>query len=362
MNFQPKDTAFIASPDSALADLMGMLRTMRPAYSKAEKRFIADWLTPLGVWRDSAGNVFKRIGDSPVLWSSHTDTVHWKDGPQRIQVKGDTISLAWNEKRATCLGADCTVGVWLMREMILARVPGLYVFHAAEECGGGGSSYIADKTPGVLDGIEFAIAFDRMGKRSVITYQGGSRCCSEAFSDSIAEQLPGPYVSDDGGLFTDTANYTHIIPECTNLSIGYTAGHCRSETQSVSHALALREAMLNIDPSQFACARDPYTCDDTLRSNYKGRGLGKDWWRKESKVGGDALVDGPWDDEIQEEFDYEGETWVKRNGVWFKLEDLDDCEEEEEASDYLNPDTYSPWYEKDDPLEFNGWKPKKFKW
>ena len=37
--------------------------------------------------------------------------------------------------------------------------------------------------------------------------------------------------TDTGGSFTDTANYTDIIPECTNLSCGYYNAHTQSEYQ-----------------------------------------------------------------------------------------------------------------------------------
>lgn len=336
--------ALVRTGAQALKDLFAMLRTMRPAYSKTERRFIKEWITPLGMAQDKEGNLFKLIGESPVLWSSHTDTVHWKDGPQRIERCGDLIKLAKNEKRATCLGADCTTGVWIMREMILAGVPGLYVFHRGEECGGIGSSYIAKELPYLFEdyGIKFAIAFDRAAKRSIITYQGGLRTASDAFATSIAPQLPGFYMADDGGTFTDTANYSELIPECSNLSVGYEGAHSKRETQSVSHALALRAAMLQFDASRLVCERDPSVVDD----------LWAGW-----KSGNVALTDGPWD-EIEDSVEVGDEIWVKRNGEW---EVLDEDWEEEERSAYLNNYTYAD-EEEDDPLKFGDWNPNKHRW
>ena len=66
--------------------LMAMLETKRPHKSKAESKFIQDWLVPLDIESDSFGNLYKRIpgdGDS-ILWSSHTDTVHNSSGRQAI--------------------------------------------------------------------------------------------------------------------------------------------------------------------------------------------------------------------------------------------------------------------------------------
>jgi hypothetical protein len=247
--------------ETPLSDLLEMLTTMRPAGSRTEAQFIARWLAPLGVKPDAVGNQIVRIGAAPVLWSCHTDTVHREPGFQRIARKGNRIALHAKERRASCLGADCTTGVWLMREMVLARVPGLYVFHAGEEVGGIGSNHIANNTPHLLDGIRFAIAFDRKGTDSVITHQFRGRCCSTAFACSLAWQLPGAYVLDDTGSFTDTANYTDIVPECSNISVGYTREHSRFETQSISHALALRAALLRLDSSKLVCERNPLECE-----------------------------------------------------------------------------------------------------
>ena len=246
----------------AARDLLEMLRTMRPDNSKTESDFCAKWIEPLGAKQDTAGNWILEISKAngkrtDVLWSSHTDTVHSKGGRQVVQLIGDTISLAPKSKASNCLGADCTTGVWIMREMVLASVPGLYIWHAAEECGGQGSSYIAKKTPEAIEGIRFAIAFDRKGKTSVITHQGGLRCCSNVFSDSLAAMLPGTYSHDTGGSFTDTANYVGLIPECTNISVGYDWQHTSRETQSMSHALALRAAMLVFDEDKLVESRKP---------------------------------------------------------------------------------------------------------
>ena len=270
----PSHGAIKLTEGRAARELLEMFRTMRPDNSKTETDFCNQWIKPLGAKQDIAGNWLLEINKpdgtrTDVLWSSHTDTVHAKGGRQAVQLLGDTISLAPKSKAANCLGADCTTGVWIMREMVLARVPGLYIWHAAEECGGHGSSHIAKKTPETIEGIRFAIAFDRKGKSSVITHQMGLRCCSEDFSASLAAMLPGSYVSDTGGSFTDTANYVDLIGECTNISVGYDRQHTTGETQSLSHALALRAAMLQFDESKLVESRKPGEVDhDDLEGRY----------------------------------------------------------------------------------------------
>jgi acetylornithine deacetylase/succinyl-diaminopimelate desuccinylase-like protein len=237
-----------------------MLRYRRPAGSETESNFAARYLAPLAR-RDAAGNYIRRIGKSPaVLWSSHYDTVHHTGGLQRIVVDGNTVRLH-ADSTSNCLGADCTAGVWLMREMIFAKKPGLYIFHAAEEIGGIGSRYVADKTPGVLDGIVYAIAFDRAGNGDVITHQSGTRCASNDFADALATALGGLYAPDNGGLFTDTANYVDLIGECTNVSIGYAHAHTARESLDVPHLFGLLDSILTLDTNALPRIRQPGEAD-----------------------------------------------------------------------------------------------------
>jgi hypothetical protein len=240
---------------SPIGTLGAMLESCRPAGSLAVEYFIEDWLTGLGGVTDPAGNVIVRVGDSSrVMWSSHTDTVHNKAGKQRVVISGDAFKLG-HGSGSSCLGADCTTGVWLMREMILNGVNGLYVFHDSEETGGHGSAWLAKNHGGLLDGIDFCIAFDRKGFDSVITHQIGGRTASDSFVSSIAPMMPFSYRADQNGTFTDSAHYVDLIGECTNISVGYLAQHTASETQSVSHALALRESMLRFDESKLVASR-----------------------------------------------------------------------------------------------------------
>ena len=117
----------VETPDTE--SLFYMLQTKRPGGSKTEEDFIRRWIAPLGTTEDGYGNLIVRIGDAPVMYSSHTDSVHTTEGAQRIKAKGGLITLARNES-SNCLGADCVAGVWAMREMILARRPGLYVCYS----------------------------------------------------------------------------------------------------------------------------------------------------------------------------------------------------------------------------------------
>lgn len=237
-----------------------MLQTRRPAFSNTEEAFIEDYLEPLGVERDDYGNVIKRIGDNPkVMWSSHTDSVHKYDGYQAVKIKGQYAML--NDGSSNCLGADDVSGVWLMMEMIRAGKEGLYVFHRCEERGGKGSAYIAANTPELLQGIKCVIALDRRGTRDVITHQSGGRCCSDLFGDSLGQAIGMKHKRCDGGVFTDSANYTDLVGECTNLSVGYEMEHSKNEKTDLAFLVNMSKALIALNYDELAYSRQPGELD-----------------------------------------------------------------------------------------------------
>ena len=244
-----------AATDSA-AVLLNMLRTRRPGGSKTERAFIKQYLLPLGLLPDKMGNYILRIGDKPILWSCHTDTVHRMGGTQELTHLGNMVVGITKESGSNCLGADDTAGIWLMREMILAKVQGLYVFHRNEERGCVGSKWIAKNTPKLFDGIKFAVALDRKGQDEVITHQHG-RCCSDEFAESMAAQLGMGYAPSNRGVYTDTAEYTGLIGECTNLSVGYLHQHTKDEVLDCAFLLRLRDKLCNIDVDKLVSKRKP---------------------------------------------------------------------------------------------------------
>jgi hypothetical protein len=144
-----------------------------------------------------------------------------------------------------------------MLQMVARGIPGLYIWHAAEEVGGLGSAHIAAETPAILARIDHAIALDRRGYDSVITHQSGGRCASDAFAKTLATQLGGSYAPDDGGTFTDTAHYADLIPECTNLSIGYFGAHTAAESLDVAFLADLLDRICELDPTSWPIARAP---------------------------------------------------------------------------------------------------------
>ncbi len=256
-------TAYSHTPRSLSSQrkLVDMLATCRPHGSRTEHDFIERFLLPYGCDADGFGNLWLRIGDAPLLWSSHVDTCHRRDGLQAIHWDATDIVRLADGSPSNCLGADCTAGVWLMSEMIEAGVPGLYVFHRGEERGGLGSSYIAANESHRLDGMLSAVAFDRRGRNSVITHQRGERSCSDGFAASLATLLNLEHSCDPTGLFTDTANYVDLIGECSNLSIGYANEHTANETLDVAYLLRLRDRVVAADFSALSFERQPGDLD-----------------------------------------------------------------------------------------------------
>ena len=190
-----------------------------------------------------------------IIFMAHHDTVHKTDGRQKVLYDTllDTAFVDHNE----CLGADCTTGVFLILEMIRYKVPGLYIIHTGEECGGIGSGWIVDGKPKWLNDVDACISFDRYGTNSIITHQMGQRTCSESFADDLESILKMGLISDSGGIYTDSYEYCDIVSECTNISVGYYNQHTKTEYQDMEFVIRLRDALVKADWNKIRGYRDP---------------------------------------------------------------------------------------------------------
>ena len=280
-------------------NLQEMLTWRRPHESVADDEFVAVYLDSVpGMRHDAFGNRMVSVGLNPtVSFMSHTDTVHKRGGRQQVHVgNGGVLRGDGND----CLGADDTTGVWLMLELIRHGCPGLYIFHRGEEHGCLGSSWIAEHTPELVDGITVAISFDRRGYDSVITHQSGIRTASEAWAEELCDLLDMGFVPDPGGSFTDSLSYAHLIPECTNLSVGYEGAHTVREKQDYPWALALLKKLISIAEliPLLTVSRDP-TEVEQLDYGYGGSAWGHSLDDQSTKYGDTlytmylAVVDNP---------------------------------------------------------------------
>ena len=239
---------------------------------------------------DEFGNLFIKIGESDVMFTSHLDTatsalsevVHVIDG---VNIKTDGKSI---------LGADDKAGVTIMLHMIENNIPGLYYFFLGEEVDCVGSRKVATKyKEEKQEGINKVISFDRRGTTSIITFQSGSRCCSDKFGDELSKQLnlandTFSYKNDTTGLLTDSIQFVKLYPECTNISVGYQNEHTFSEVQDIEHLEKLAEACLKVDWNNLPVDRDP----SKTEYNYGSYG-------------------GGWGSEYDYDYDYGYRTWSK---------------------------------------------------
>lgn len=284
--------------------LLSILQWKRPHDSQTEKHFINKYiLKPYAHLKPHLMGPMMNIvitipGDEKTLFSCHTDTVHSKAGKQIVTYDAN-MGLAYKKpeydgskkdknaykdknkkgvyRRAfgDCLGADDGAGIFIMLEMIDAKVPGTYVFHRGEEKGGIGSGWMAEHKDTWLKTFDRAIAFDRKSTDSVITSQSCGDCCSDEFAEALCNILndnPIPandqWTPDPTGTFTDTANYAFLISECTNLSVGYDFQHTPDEYQDVAFAEQLVEKLINIKWSELPTVRDPIKAKITEDSRF----------------------------------------------------------------------------------------------
>jgi hypothetical protein len=275
--------------DKSVPTLDRLLTYRRPHNSEGEKQYIVDFIMPLKPHiitdKDEPMAFIVYVGNSDIMFTSHTDTVHNRqqaDVFQKVKFKNGI----WSKDDKQPLGADDAAGNWLMLHMINAGVPGIYAFFRGEERGGIGSSYCAKNQPQLFDGVKVAIAFDRRGTGSIITHQAMTRGCSDEFANSLAAILKMGHKCDDTGVYTDTAEFFDIVTNCTNISVGYEHEHSAKETLNKGYIEALKNALIKADWSKLnhtAPVPDPpvkfntsYTGGALFDSPFKGVGTGPD--------------------------------------------------------------------------------------
>lgn len=224
---------------------------------------------PEDLQKDVHGNYFYQIGETRTIFASHLDTATKSSSKVNHIFDGNIIKT----DGTTVLGADDKAGVTIMLWMIKHNVPGLYYFFIGEEVGCIGSGLAAKSITDFKGKYDRIISFDRRDVGSVITHQSWSRCCSNEFADELADQLNSAgfgleYKKDDGGVYTDSAEFVDIIPECTNLSVGYYKEHTTTESQDIDHLKRLAEACLKVDWNNLPTVRNPKVTEYKSTSSY----------------------------------------------------------------------------------------------
>jgi hypothetical protein len=225
-----------------------------------ERGHYADLLGAEGFKEDEHGNWFLNIhgqdGSYPTTaFMVHLDTVGIIPEPITLVAKGDAVGTDGK----TILGADDRAGLTVILYMVRHQVPGRYCLFVGEEQGCVGSR-LAACDPSLWEGVQHAISFDRKGTSSVITHQCGARTASEEFALALcaAGREQGlAWKPDPTGVFTDSEVFAELIPECTNISVGYYNQHTKHEIQDLAYLEELCEACVSIDWSSLPAVREP---------------------------------------------------------------------------------------------------------
>jgi hypothetical protein len=239
------------------------LSMMRPHNSEGTRR-LTDWLEQrapahASIKRDAAGNlhVDTRVNSSNrTLFIAHVDTAHRKEGANKIR---QTLTYWYADGDA--LGADDGAGVAMLMHLMYSGVPAYYIFTQGEVCGGIGAKWLAKHEIDLLSEFDRSIAFDCNGLDSVITHQGRGRCCSDAFAEALSDALNADktlmYLPDNTRVYTDTAEFIEVIPERTNISVGYYMEHGDKESLDIIHFQALADRVALIDWDCLPTDRNP---------------------------------------------------------------------------------------------------------
>ena len=117
-----------------------------------------------------------------------------------------------------------------------------------------------------------------MGCDEVITTQNSSECCSDKFGTEFAKVLGMGFKTSPKGVYTDSAEFTHLIPECTNLGVGYIAQHSHRETQDLNFLVKLRDKLISVNwaTAPISATRKPEK-PKGYGSYGMGWGLADDW-------------------------------------------------------------------------------------
>jgi hypothetical protein len=206
---------------------------------------------PKGYIEDGLGNFYLKIGENPTtMFTCHLDTADTKQSVVRHNFFDNFIGT----DGTSILGADDKAGMTVLLYMISKKIPGLYYFFIGEERGCIGSSRLAsvwNNLP-ISEGITKCVSFDRRDVDSIIIEQFGGVCCSLVFAKELSNRLNSveycfKYSPDPTGIFTDSAEFIELIPECTNISVGYYNEHTPSEKQDIDHLEKLCKAVCKID-------------------------------------------------------------------------------------------------------------------
>ena len=240
---------------------------------------------PKGYQEDEHGNYYLLIGDKPsTMFTCHLDTADRTQKRVNHVFDGDMIIT----DGTSILGADDKAGMTVISYMILKEIPGLYYFFIGEEVGCVGSGRLSRVWTNnqFSDHITKCVSFDRRGTDSIITHQMFGRCCSQTFALELSKRMNDTgngmkMIPDSTGILTDSAKFMDLIPECTNISVGYYNEHSHTESQNIEFLKRLCKTVVSMDWETLPIERDQnlhegYDDDDYNDWGFWGGGIGYD--------------------------------------------------------------------------------------
>ena len=248
------NTNFNALPDEVFLDLCYPRRTKEAQEHLREVLYSAMKGSP-SRHLDGYGNMYVFIGSSRVVaFTSHLDNVdNNPHSTNLLDMDDDGIVSVNPDSTSTCLGADDAAGLFIMLAMINNGVEGTYCFFMDEEVGCKGSQWSAQNMSYLFDDTKLMVSFDRKGYSSIITHQMGENCMSTECATALASRLNQfdtdypEFVLDDGGSYTDSYSFVGMIPNCTNISVGYFNQHTKKETQDLEFLQQISEVYSLVD-------------------------------------------------------------------------------------------------------------------
>ncbi len=325
--------------------LYGMLlRLLRVASPHPDEKYYLESILPQGGKWDKENNyVIEVPGDSETLFAAHLDTVG--DKPKLTEPIYKDGFLYASGKDVRCLGGDDRCGILCLMALIEEGIPGTYIFHGCEERGAHGAQFLVTE----MDMTKFkrAIEFDRRGTQSIISEMSGDKVCSPEFSTALAGHIGMQYAADPTGSFTDVYFYRDVVPEVTNVSVGYYKEHSKDECIAVLWLIDhLVPALLKVPWETLPVVHNPVAEKEEEERAWRerqehfrsfdrhafgsglGGGLGS-WGKYEKHSSGMYVPRGmTLSDELDEEFNRKmkeeeeiDEAWQKMYGV-----DIDDKE------------------------------------
>ena len=233
--------------------------------------------------KDEYGNYYYEIGNSNTIFTSHLDTVTKEQKFVNHVIEDKFIKTDGN----SILGADDKAGITVLLTMIKHDVPGLYYFFIGEEVGCIGSGLASVNTK--FKEYKKMVSFDRRGESSVITHQSWVRTCSDKFANALCKQFLNQgmkYNIDNTGVYTDSAEFTEVISECTNISVGYYNEHTTTEKQNLEHLTDLCNACIGIKWQDLPSTRNVNVKEyKSYASNFKN----SDWYKSKKSYTTDNL-------------------------------------------------------------------------